>query len=290
VNLRPLDQRDIEDVHVAGVLLYESFARAARERGQTPPWADRAEAMRLVERYLADDHGEAVVADVDGAVAGVGFVRRRGEAATVGPIAVAAPRRGTGGQILDDLVTRAEAQGAAAIRLFVDGGNADGFALFAGRSFGALDVVAAMERPAGVAPRIDGSRGLEVSAFQAADLAEMAALDLRLTGLDRRQDLTSQARLVARRRGAMVGFVCAEGNVLGPAVALDVSDLGGLVARALADVGGRAVLRLSTATPTAMLVALGLGFRVTSVGTLMVRGVSPPARPPQLYAIAPEVM
>lgn len=287
MKLRGLEKRDLE---IAGVLLYESFARATRERGQSPPWADAGETMRLAERYLGDELGESIVADVDGAVAGVGFARRRGEAATVGPIAVAAPRQGIGGQILDELVARAEAQGAAAIRLFVDGGNADAFALFAGRSFGALDVVAAMERPAGPAPRIDGARGLEVSAFRDADVAEMAALDLRLCGLDRRGDLTTQARLVARRRGAVVGFLCAEGGALGPAVALDVSDLGGLMARALAQIPGRAVARLSTATPTAMLVALGLGFRVTGVGTLMVRGVSPPARPPQLYSMVPEVL
>jgi hypothetical protein len=287
VNLRGLDERDLE---IAGILLYESFARSARARGQAPPWADAAETTRLAARYLADELGDAVVADVDGAVAGVGFARRRGEAATVGPIAVAAPGQGIGGQILDELVARTEAQGSAALRLFVDGGNADAFALFAGRSFGALDVVAALERPAGAAPRIDGARGLEVSAFRAGDLAEMAALDLRLCGLDRRGDLTAQARLVARRRGVVVGFLCADGSVLGPAVALDVSDLGGLVARALADVPGRAVARLSTATPTAMLMALGLGFRVTGVGTLMVRGVSPPARPPQLYAMVPEIL
>ena len=101
MKLRGLEKRDLE---IAGVLLYESFARATRERGQSPPWADAGETMRLAERYLGDELGESIVADVDGAVAGVGFARRRGEAATVGPIAVAAPRQGIGGQILDELV------------------------------------------------------------------------------------------------------------------------------------------------------------------------------------------
>ena len=287
MKIRTLESRDLE---VAGILIYETYARAAREHGQAPRWADAAEATRLAERYLADDRQGGVCADVDGALAGVGFVRRRGEAATIGPLAVAAPRRGTGGQIVDELIARAEGQGAGAIRLHQDGWNADSFALYAGRSFAALDVVASLERPAGPPPRIDAARGLEVAAFRPTDLAEMAALDLRLSGLDRKQDLTAQGRLVARRRGALVGYLCAHEGQLGPAVALDVADLGALIARALPEVQGRATARLSTAAPTAMLAALGLGFRVASVGTLMVRGVSPPARPPQLYSIVPEVM
>ncbi len=99
-------------------------------------------------------------------------------------------------------------------------------------------------------------------------------------------------RLVARRRGAVVGYLGtgAGSGQLGPALALDVADLGALVARALAGVDGPARARLSTAAPTAMLAALGLGFRVVALGTLMVRGVSPPARPPQLYSIVPEIL
>ena len=167
--------------------------------------------------------------------------------------------------------------------------NADAFALCAGRSFAASDVVATIARPAGAPPRLDAARGLEVAAFRASDLAEIASLDVRLTGLDRRDDLQKAVRLVARRRGALVGFLGADGGQLGPALALDVADLGALIARALVEIPGRAVARLSTAAPTAMLAALGLGFRVTSVGTLMVRGLSPPARPPQLYSLVPEI-
>jgi hypothetical protein len=287
VKLRSLERRDLE---MSGVVLYESFARAARERGYAPPWADVAEATKVAERCLAEDAHGGVVADVDGAIAGVGFVRRRGEIATIGPLAAAAPRRGTGGQILDELVARAEGHGVAAIRLYQDGWNPDSFALYAGRSFAALDVIARIERPPGPPPRIDGARGLEVAPFRAADLPEVAALDARLSGLDRRGDLAGQVKLVARRRGALVGYLGAAGDLLGPALALDVADLGALIARALGDLQGTAVARLSTAAPTAVLAALGLGFRVTALGTLMVRGLSPPARPPQLYSIVPEIL
>ncbi len=175
------------------------------------------------------------------------------------------------------------------MRLFQDGWNPDSFALYAGRSFAVVDVVACVERTI-PPPKVDSSRGLEVTAYRALDLAELAALDLRLTGLERREDLAATVKLVARRRGQVVGFLGAAGAALGPALALDAADLGMLIARALPDLGGKATARLSTAAPTAMLMALGLGFRVTSVGNVMVRGLAPPARPPQLFSIAPEIL
>jgi hypothetical protein len=292
VNLRPLARGDLE---AAGVLLHEAFAQAARAHGAPAPWGDVGEATRLCEAYLADaKNGEGVVADAGGAIAGLGFVRRRGEIATIGPLASAAPGQGTGSQLLDELIAHADAWGASAIRLYQDAWNPDSFALYAGRSFAVTDVVASVERPAGAPPRIDALRGLEVTPFAKNDLAELAALDLRLTGLDRAADLAASVRLVARRRGGVCGFagMAMSGGraLLGPALALDVADLFVLVARLLADVSVRAQARLSTAVPTAMLAALGLGFRVTAVGTLMVRGVTPPARPPQLFGLLPEIL
>jgi hypothetical protein len=285
VKLRPLEPGDLD---AAGALLHEAFARSARDHGHAPPWPDAATARTLAERELEN----GLCADVDGALAGIGFVRLRGDVATIGPLAALAPGRGTGGQILDELVARAEAHGAASVRLYQDGWNPSAFALHAGRSFAPFDVVACLERPAAPAPRLDAARGMEFAPFRAADAAEVATLDQRLTGLVRSEDLARQVRLVARRRGVIVGYlgVGAGRGLLGPALALDVADLGALIARALPDVDGVARARLSTAAPTAMLAALGLGFRVTAVGTLMVRGVSPPARPPQLYSIAPEVL
>jgi GNAT superfamily N-acetyltransferase len=290
VNVRPLHGSPGE-LDAVAALLHGAFARAAEARGAAPAWSSAADARALVERYLADErNGHAAVAEIDGAVLGVGFVRRRGEVATLGPIAAAAPGRGTGSQVLDELVAQAEAWGCGAIRLFQDAWNPDSFALYAGRSFAAVDVIACVARPAGRPPRIDALRGLEVSPFKPADVAELAALDLRLTGLDRRDDLGALVRLVARRRGAVCGFLGVAGRSLGPALALDVADLFALVGRALSDMPDGATARLSTAAPTGVLAALGLGFRVDSLGTLMVRGVTPPARPPQLFSLEPEIL
>jgi hypothetical protein len=281
-----MERRDLAAV---GALLHESFRTAALEHGAPPPWRDATEATALAELYLGEPEG-AVVAEGGGAIAGCGFVRRRGEIATLGPIAAAVRGRGTGGKLLDELIATAEGWGVASMRLYQDGWNPASFAMYAGRSFAAVDTVAAVERAAGAPPRLDSSRGLEVAAMRTSDLEEVAALDRRLTGLERAADLAALVRLVARRRGAIVGYGGVAGNALGPVVALDVADLGALVARLLPEIPGAATGRLSTAAPTAMLAMLALGFRVTAVGTVMVRGVAPPARPPQLYGIRPEIL
>jgi hypothetical protein len=278
------------DLPVVGPLLCDAFRRAALDHGATPPWRDASEASALATRYLAADPDGGVVAESGGAVVGAGFVRRRGEVATIGPLAAALPGRGAGGAVLDELIARAEAWGAGSIRLFQDAWNPTSFALYAGRSFAPVDVIAALARAAGAPPRIDASRGLEVGPPRPNDLAEVAALDQRLTGLERQGDLGASVKLVARRRGVIVGFYGAAGGRLGPALALDVADLFALVARGLGEADGPTVARLSTAAPTAMIAALALGFRVASIGTLMVRGVAPAARPPQLFGLEPEIL
>jgi hypothetical protein len=281
------------DLPTVGALLHEAFHRAALDHGAIPPWRAAAEAAALATRYLAGEPEGAVVAESGGAIVGCGFVRRRGEIATIGPLAALPSGRGAGGTVLDELIARAEGWGAASMRLYQDAWNPASFALYAGRSFAPVDVIASLARPAGAPPRIDASRGLEVGAARPADLEELAKLDQRLTGLERATDLAASVRLVARRRGAIVGYLGAVGGRLGPAVALDVADLFALVARGLGDAelaAGPTVARLSTAAPTAMLAALALGFRVESIGTLLVRGLQPGARPPQKFALEPEIL
>lgn len=279
------------EADAAGEILHLAFKRAADARGFPPAWATPREAALLAGLYGDSDPEGAVAAeDAEGRLCGVGFLRRRGEVATLGPLASAVPNRGIGGAILDDLITRAEGWGCAAIRLYQDAWNPASFALYASRAFSASDVVARIERPAVAPPRLQGARGLELGPLRREDLPELVALDLRLTGLEREGDLADSVQLVARRRGSVVGFLGRRGGLIGPALALDVADLGVLLARALADGDGPVSGRLSTAAPTAVLAVLALGFRIVELGTLMTRGATPPARPPQLYSILPEVL
>jgi hypothetical protein len=272
-----------KDLPAAGALLHAAYDRAARERNLPPRFHSAAEAAEVAESLWREEKEGAVVALGEGGLAGVGFARRMGDWAALGPIASATSGQGAGGALVDDLCARAEGWGAGSIRASFDAGEPRAFALFAGRSFAVVDTAARLLRGALPAPRVDGARGLEIAAPRPADLEGMVELDRRLTGLERGPELGKVVTLCARRRGAVVGFLSARAGQLGPGLALDVADLGVLMARALADHAGPAAAFLSSAAPTAMLAAMGLGFQVVGVEIVAVRGLAPPARPPQLY-------
>jgi GNAT superfamily N-acetyltransferase len=303
VNVRALSPLDLE---VASAVLFDAFARVAKERGYRPPWPDDSRARKLLESYDLDgaDSGDhLVVAEEGGAVVGVGAVRVRGEVASIGPIASYLDGRGIGGALLDGLIECADQAGATAIRLYADAWNPSAYALYAGRGFGVVDVVAHIERAPAPAPDLSSSRGLEVRPVEPRDHDELARFDVKLTGHARMRELGVGARLVAKRHGAIVGYLAGhfdgERVCLGPAVAVDPSDLFTLLTNALmcagrdvpwipATVAVRA--RLSTSAPAASMAALGLGFRITELGVVMSRGAPPPARPTQLYGLMPELL
>jgi ribosomal protein S18 acetylase RimI-like enzyme len=298
VDIRTIKPADIE---AAGALLYRAFENSAGDHGFPAPWASEAQARAVVERHRDGASGRVLVAEEGGALVGVGAVRMRGEVATIGPLATYIQGRGIGGALLDALLGRADEAGTLAQRLYVDAWNPPAYALYAGRGFGVIDTVIHVERAPGPGPALESSRGLEVRAFETRDLDEVQRLDRRLTGHDRPADLAELVRLVARRRGDVVGYLGASepGStvLLGPAVAVDASDLFTLITHALAEathgwsVPDRPLrARLSTTAPAASMAALGLGFRIRELGVIMSRGAPPPARPPQMYSIDPEIV
>jgi ribosomal protein S18 acetylase RimI-like enzyme len=290
---------------VAGAILYQAFERSASARDRRAPWPNEEDAAAFARRTAEAEPGWVVIAESGGAPVGVGAARRRGEVVSIGPIAAYVDGRGIGSAILDELLRRADDDGAASVRLYADAWNEAAYALYASRGFSTVDVVAHVDRHAERAAPPGSARGLEVKPPQRGDDRELDALtrlDSRLTGHERRGDLAASVRLVARRRGEIVGYLGgradAFGIALGPAVAVDISDLFTMVSHALAGTGdepwipaGQPVrARLSTAAPAAPLAALGLGFRVRELGVVLSRGAPPPTRPPQLYSIDPEVL
>lgn len=301
MNVRSLKPSELETV---AALLFRAFEESARRRGHAAPWASEQEAHEQLERARVAAPEHVLVAEEGGAVVGVGMVRVRGEVASLGPVATYLEGHGIGGALVDALLERADAAGAVATRLYADAWNPAAYALYAGRGFSVVDVVAHVERAPAAAPALDSARGLEVRAFDAPrDLDELQRLDTRLTGHDRPRDLAAMVQLVARRRGGIVGYLGARARagavLLGPAVSVDVSDLFTLITHAMAgsheEGEGEAAglplrARLSTTAPAASMAALGLGFRVRELGVVMSRGALPPARPPQLYSIDPEIL
>lgn len=281
VEHRPLAAAD--EAAAAAILVAGAEVNARRGGARIMP--DAAKAL-VVGARAADPHG-AIVGTIDGKIVSVGFARRRGEVAAIGPLAVAEPGQGHGGVLLDELLSRVEHAGATGVRALVEGANPEAFALLASRAFAPIDTACRLFRAPGAPPKIDAARGLEVAPPTPADAGALAELDLRLTGLERPAVL-AKATHVARRRGAIVGFLVGAGGVIGPAVALDVVDLAGLVARALPATPALTLASTAAGGP-ALLALFALGFRVLDSGTVLSRGVGPPARPPQLYGIDPEL-
>jgi GNAT superfamily N-acetyltransferase len=220
-----------------------------------------------------------------GALVGVAALHPVGDVAEVVALAAFPAGRGTGAALLEAACELAEEWGAHAVRLRAPAGDPAALALCSARSFAVVDVAVRVTRPEASPPRLDAARGLEIGALKASDAGAIAEMDRRLTGLDRSAHLAGGAVLVARRRGTVCGFMAHEKGRLGPALAMDVADLGVLMARGLAEQGGGAgtVATLSTAAPTALLAASALGFRIDAVELVLTRGPAPPARPPQLY-------
>jgi GNAT superfamily N-acetyltransferase len=267
VELRPLSASEEQ---AAGELLASAW----------PAGVSDAAAGRAA---VASARGGAIGAFSGGAMVGVALMRAVGDVAEMTALAAYPGGKGTGGALLDAACELADEWGAHAVRLRAPAGDPAALALCAARGFGVVDVAARLARPAAAPPRLDAARGLELGPARPSDLAALVELDRRLTGIERPREL-ERATLVARRRGSACGFLMKDGTRLGPALALDVADLGVLVARALADTPGAAhAAVLSTAAPSALLAAAALGFRVESVELVLVRGPAPPARPPQLY-------
>ena len=277
MKVRTLESTDLE---AAGALLFQVFKRAADQYGYTAPWGSEDKAGALLSVHARAESDFAVVAEEGGAVIGVGTARVRGEVASIGPVAAYVEGHGIGGAIMDELLARVDGAGALASRLYVEAWNPAAYALYAGRGFAVIDNAIQVERPPGPAPALDSSRGLEVRPAEAGDLEALRRLDHRLTGHDRGQGPRRggpPGRPPARRyRGVSRGAEQVDGaSWLGPAAAVDASDLVTLLAGALAAAnsdGARRprgspvtqpmAARLSTTAPAVSMAAIGLGFRV----------------------------
>jgi hypothetical protein len=289
IQVRPLREEDLDR---AAQILVAAFAHVYRQRGHVPPFPNIESAVWLCRAYLDLDPDGCVVAETGGVTVGVGFVHRRGPAASIGPLA-ARPGGPRGvGQALMAHLSKLTA-GCASVRLFQDSFNPDSFGLYSQLGYVVRDVapylLAADLRPA---PRAHP----EVRSFRLDDRPRIEDFDRRLVGADRGRDLDfligNGSMLVFERDDAIEGFLFLRAlparAVIGPGVAVSEAVLCALVDAASQALPGRAaVMRASAASPAVLRRALECGFRVDHLGNLMVAGdIQLP--PSQLYALFPE--
>lgn len=289
IEVRRLESRDVD---AASEILYEAFGSVYRRRGHTPPFPNLDSAVWLCRAYLDIDPEGCALATASGVPVGVGFAHRRGDVASIGPLAA---RPGSRGGVGRALMAHFHAQSADAtsVRLFQDAFNPDSFGLYARLGYRVVDVA-----PYLLAPRMTppSGRPASVRPLTAADLQAVQRYDQARTGAERGRDLALLAAtgraFVAESGGALTGYVFYRPLpmrvIVGPAVAdapEALADLIDAVADALPD--RPAVIRGSVAAPVALQRAFDRGFRVDHLGNLMVTGSYTPP-PAQLYALFPE--
>lgn len=288
------------DVERAAHVLLTAFGRVYRHRGHVPPFPNVDSAAWLCRAYLDLDPDGCAVAEIAGALVGVGFVHPRGRVASVGPVAAqpGAPR-GVGRAIMEYLERLTS--GCESRRLFQDSFNPDSFGLYTRLGYVVRDVAPyLLATEITPSPTAASASVLAlppgIRRFELDDLVRVQELDRRLMTADRGRDLallaSAGAALVCERSHSLDGYLFYRAlptrSIVGPAVATSEETLNQLlegVARLLA--GRSAVMRPSGASPRVLQRAFDLGFRVDHLGNLMVAGEAnlPPS---QLYALFPE--
>jgi hypothetical protein len=184
--------------------------------------------------------------------------------------------RGLGKLVMEALLEKAEASGYQSVRLLQSAYNRVSFSLYARLGFDVKDGIATLRgRP------VEGERPSgEVRESASSDLDALDELSLEVLGFRRRGDIDLSGRfappLVVERQGRIVGFTCQfvtpSGVLLGPAVARDEQALRDLILGAARSAPVGLMVPLPVSSSSVLRWALGGGFAISELGTLMVRG------------------
>jgi GNAT superfamily N-acetyltransferase len=284
------------DAAEGGRVLVSAFNRVFQRHGFPPPFPSLESGQNLVASYVAYAETRGVVLEGEGGkLVSIAFVHPRRRTAGIGPVAVEphAQSRGVGLRLMEALL--AAAPGVESFRLTQDAFNNVSFSLYHKLGFVVRDVMLGLERPAEWVPDPSAT----VRELGVADLAEVAALDTRLTGIERPHDLThllhSGHGFVLEREGAHAGYLLhrtiGRHLMIGPAAAAADDDLYALITAALAaNPGATATMRFLASRPNLLNRLFETGFRIAHLGNYMVRG--PWERPPgaQVPAAYPEAL
>lgn len=204
VILRPGTPADAE---ICGTIAFEAFRAIASAHGFPWDFPSPDIAIGLIKTLLAHTGFYSVVAEQDGAVVGSNFVDERGTVAGVGPITVspAAQNRSTGRQLMNAVIERSNARGAAGIRLLQSAYHNRSLCLYTKLGFDSREPCSKME-----GPRLRISLpGYTVRPATQSDIAACNALCRRVHGHDREGELRDGVRQGAARVVEHLGQVTA---------------------------------------------------------------------------------
>jgi GNAT superfamily N-acetyltransferase len=205
VKLRP---GMVQDAGECGRICYQSFASIAGEHQFPPDFPAPETAAGMLSTLLAHPGFYAVVAEVDGVIAGSNFLDERSPIVGVGPITVdpTVQNRGVGRILMQDVLRRAAERGVPGIRLLQDAYHNRSLSLYARLGFQVRDLVACMQ---GTPPHgeIPGYRTRRASME---DVESCNSVCLRVHGHHRAGELTDAiaqgAALVVEHDGRITGY------------------------------------------------------------------------------------
>ena len=107
------------DAASCGAICYEAFKSVGTAHNFPPDFPSAEAGKELMSTLLAHPGFYSVVAELDGRVVGSNFLDERSRICGIGPITVdpTVQNRGIGGQLMEDVLSRAEGQRAAGVRL-----------------------------------------------------------------------------------------------------------------------------------------------------------------------------
>jgi len=292
--IRRMEERDVIR---AGEVIVAAFNDVFTRHGFSQPFPAAEVGVGLARSYLRMEPQECFVAVEGGQVVGSGFLHLRGDTAGIGPITVdpACQTKGVGKEIMMTVIRAG--RHCPSLRLVQDAFNVVSFPLYSKLGFAACDTVTSLAgqdlRPAG------RTRGIAIREMAADDGARVAALDAKLTGITRPQDIqyfiSRPPQLIGFMEGKLTGYLCllrtGGETFLGPATAAEPAVLRALVSQAIEMEQGK-VLRLRLPARHAELFRdlLKMGFQVETLQTYMVRGPWKPPKGTSLLALFPEAL
>ncbi|MGC4049433.1 MAG: GNAT family N-acetyltransferase [Paludibaculum sp.] len=197
-----------EDAPACGIICYEAFAKINAVHGFPCDFPGPEVPTGLLSMLFSGPQFYCVVAESEGRLLGSNCMDERSIIAGIGPITVdpATQNGGVGRKLMQAALDRAQARGAAGVRLVQAAFHNRSFSLYTNLGFDIREPLACLQgRP--VQRQIPGC---EVRPAQAADLDACNELSRRVHGFDRSGDLSQAIQegtaLVVERGGRLTGY------------------------------------------------------------------------------------
>jgi predicted N-acetyltransferase YhbS len=223
------------DAAVAARICYDAFEAIAQQHGFAPDFPTPEVATGLMQELVSRPDVHALIAEMNGRVAGSNFLWERDAVAGVGPITVdpAVQNGAIGRRLMEAVLGRAQQQGFKAVRLVQAAYHSRSLSLYTKLGFIAREQLAVMQG-ATIGTRIVG---VDVRPAREADLQAASEICRQVHDHAREMELFEAIRkgtaAVVERERRITGYATDIG-FFGHAVAETTEDLKALVAAAKA--------------------------------------------------------